>query len=51
MHRSKPAFDREEEFKMTSKERIVAALNGDPIDYTPFSPFLAYVWEHLPKEI
>ena len=51
MHRSKPAFDREEEFKMTSKERIVAALNGDQIDYTPFSPFLAYVWEHLPKQI
>lgn len=36
---------------MTSKERIIAALNGDPFDHMPFSPFLAYVWEHLPREI
>ena len=36
---------------MTSKERIVAALNGEELDYTPFSPFLAYVWEHFPREI
>jgi len=36
---------------MNSKERIVAALNGEPADHIPFSPFLAYVWEHFPKEI
>lgn len=36
---------------MTSKERIVAALEGRDLDYTPFCPFLAYVWEHFPKEI
>lgn len=36
---------------MTSKERIIAALEGQPTDYLPFSPFLAYVWEHFPKEI
>jgi hypothetical protein len=36
---------------MTSKERIVAALHGYQLDYTPFSPFLAYVWEHLPRKI
>ncbi|MCE5276829.1 MAG: uroporphyrinogen decarboxylase family protein [Planctomycetaceae bacterium] len=36
---------------MTSKERIVAALEGQPTDRTPWSPFLAYVWEHFPKEI
>ncbi len=37
--------------QMTSKERIVAALHGDQLDYTPFSPFLAYVWGHLPRQI
>lgn len=36
---------------MTSKERIVAALNGDPHDHIPFSPFLAYVWGFFPREI
>jgi len=36
---------------MTSKERIIAALEGQPTDYLPFSPFLAYVWEHFPGEI
>lgn len=37
--------------EMTSKERIVAALEGRELDRVPFSPFLAYVWEHFPKEI
>jgi len=36
---------------MTSKERIVAALEGRPVDHVPFSPFLAYVWEHFPAEV
>lgn len=36
---------------MTSKERILAALEGGPVDHLPFSPFLAYVWESFPKEI
>ena len=36
---------------MTSKERLIAALNGDPLDHTPFSPFLAYVWGSFPRDI
>ena len=36
---------------MTSKEQIVAALAGEPVDYTPFSPFLAYVWDHFSDDI
>ncbi len=44
-------FGRKEGLEMTSKERIVAALHGDQLDYTPFSPFLAYVWEHFPRKI
>lgn len=36
---------------MNAKERIVAALHGEPLDHLPFSPFLAYVWEHMPREI
>src|SRR5512137_951658 len=36
---------------MTSKDRIEAALHGRPADHVPFCPFLAYVWEHFPKEI
>ena len=34
---------------MTSKERILAALAGQPVDHIPFCPFLAYVWEHLER--
>jgi len=37
--------------QMTSKERIQSALEGKPVDRIPFSPFLAYVWEHFPQEI
>ncbi|MCL5998947.1 MAG: hypothetical protein M1546_23245, partial [Chloroflexi bacterium] len=37
--------------QMTSKERLVAALQGTGVDHLPFSPFLAYVWESLPKSI
>jgi len=36
---------------MRAKERIVAALHGQPVDHIPFSPFLAYVWEHFPREV
>lgn len=36
---------------MTSKERIIASLHGKPVDYVPFSPFLAYVWESFSPEI
>ena len=36
---------------MTSRERIERALLGKETDHIPFSPFLAYVWEHFPKEI
>lgn len=36
---------------MTSKERILAALQNKPVDHIPFCPFLAYVWEHFPPEI
>ena len=36
---------------MTSKERLQAALAGQAVDHMPFAPFLAYVWEHFPKEL
>lgn len=36
---------------MNSKERITAALEGQPTDHLPFSPFLAYIWEHFPKTV
>jgi uroporphyrinogen-III decarboxylase len=37
--------------EMTSRERIVAALRGQAVDRVPWSPFLAYVWEHFPPEV
>ncbi|MEI8242316.1 MAG: uroporphyrinogen decarboxylase family protein [bacterium] len=36
---------------MTAKDRILAALHGKEVDRIPFSPFLAYVWEHFPQDI
>ncbi|MEK7399390.1 MAG: uroporphyrinogen decarboxylase family protein [Candidatus Poribacteria bacterium] len=36
---------------MTSKERIQSAIEGREVDYLPFSPFLAYVWDYFPEEI
>jgi len=36
---------------MTSHDRLVAALEGQPLDYLPFSPFLAYVWQSFPEEV
>lgn len=36
---------------MTSKERILAALQGGRVDHVPFCPFLAYVWGSFPRDI
>ena len=36
---------------MNAKERLIAALHGQPVDHTPFSPFLAYIWESFPDSI
>lgn len=36
---------------MTSRERIVAGLEGQPVDRVPFCPFLAYVWDFFPEAI
>ena len=35
--------------EMTPKERIMNALRGIETDRAPWSPFLAYYWEHLPE--
>lgn len=37
--------------EMTARERLTHALRGEPIDRLPFSPFLAYVWEHFPADV
>lgn len=36
---------------MTSRERLLAAIRGQEVDRIPWSPFLAYWWEHQPKKI
>lgn len=36
---------------MKSKQRLLAALRGEPIDRVPWSPFLAYYFENLPQEV
>jgi len=36
---------------LSSHDRLVAALTGQPVDYLPFSPFLAYVWESFPRPV
>jgi uroporphyrinogen-III decarboxylase len=36
--------------EMTSKERILAAVTGKQTDRVPWSPFLAYYWQYIPKE-
>lgn len=36
---------------MTSKQRLLAAMKGQSVDRVPWSPFLAYYWEHLPQSI
>ena len=35
---------------MTPKERLLAAITGKETDRVPWSPFLAYFWESLPRE-
>ncbi len=37
--------------EMTSRERLLAALRGRPVDRLPWSPFLAYWWEHQPQAL
>ncbi len=36
---------------MSSRERLLAALRGQEVDRLPWSPFLAYWWEHQPKSL
>ena len=36
---------------MSAHDRLTAALRGEPVDFLPFSPFLAYVWESFPREV
>ena len=35
---------------MTPKQRLLAAIQGQPVDRVPWSPFLAYWWEAQPQE-
>jgi len=37
--------------EMTSHERLLAALRRQEVDRIPWSPFLAYWWEHQPQQI
>ncbi|MFW6007507.1 MAG: uroporphyrinogen decarboxylase family protein [Halanaerobiales bacterium] len=37
--------------EMSSRERLINAIEGNEIDRIPFSPFLAYVWESFPESI
>lgn len=37
--------------EMTSHDRLLAALAGQPVDHVPWSPFLAYWWEHQPQAL
>ena len=36
---------------MTSRERLLAALSGQPVDRLPWSPFLAYWWDYQSQAI
>lgn len=36
---------------MKSRERLLAVLRGQKTDRIPWSPFLAYYWEHLPRDV
>ena len=36
--------------ELTHRQRILNALYGKEVDRTPWSPFLAYYWDHLPLE-
>jgi uroporphyrinogen-III decarboxylase len=37
------------ESEMTSRERLLAALRGQPVDRVPWSPFLTYWWDAQPE--
>ena len=37
--------------EMTSRERLLAAIRGQETDRVPWSPFLAYYWEHQPASV
>jgi hypothetical protein len=37
--------------EMTSRERLAAAMRGEPTDHPPFAPFLAYFWEAQPAAV
>ena len=37
-------------YPMKSRQRLLGAIRGESIDRVPWSPFLAYYWEHLPLE-
>ncbi len=36
---------------MTPKQRLLAAIEGKALDRLPWSPFLAYYWESLPRGV
>ena len=36
---------------MTSRDRIINALAGLPVDHVPFCPFLAYVWDFFSEDV
>jgi len=36
---------------MSSRERLLAALRGLPVDRLPWSPFLAYWWDFQPRSV
>ncbi len=47
-------MNRDTEFnsmKMTSRERLLAAIRGQEVDRVPWSPFLAYWWEHQSQDM
>lgn len=37
--------------EFTPKRRLLAAIRGEEVDHVPFSPFLAYYFESLPREV
>ncbi len=36
---------------MTPKERLLASMQGKPVDHVAFSPFLAYYFDFLPQNV
>lgn len=37
--------------EFTPKQRLISAITGKETDRMPWSPFLAYYWEHLPQSV